>query len=276
MINTERLILEQRDSNHWLIFEQSDNQVLLGTITLLHGFFSTELIPAARGLGVAKEAVVGWLRENRFEQLQARRPQNPESLKFLNAIGFIDVDGIMRQNRPPTESQYMKLNRQFGINITRLKTPYQASACRLEVAENDVFGRPLRLHPDAKKAWHKMQQQAALQGVKLQPVSAYRSPKYQASIIEKKLQKGELLKDILTVNTAPGHSEHHSGCAIDITTENSKPLAIEFEKTKAFKWLTRLASQHNFHLSYPKNNPQGIIYEPWHWCYQKPAKLSND
>lgn len=269
MIKTERLILEQKNANHWLIFEQDNDQVLLGMIALLHGFFSVELIPAARGLGVAQEATISWLRKNRFKQLKARCPQDPASLKFLQTIGFVEENGIMCWRIQPTESQYISLNRQFGINITQLKTPYQPSACRLVASDNDVFDRPTKLHPEAQTAWRGMQQAAAEQNITLQLVSAYRSPKYQAALIEKKLQSGKQLSTILTVNTAPGHSEHHSGCAIDLTTNDSEPLSLEFDQTEAFSWLKQFASEHGFHLSYPKDNRQGIVYEPWHWCYHK-------
>jgi zinc D-Ala-D-Ala carboxypeptidase len=26
-------------------------------------------------------------------------------------------------------------------------------------------------------------------------------------------------------------------------------------------------------LSYPKRNRNGFRYEPWHWCWHRPAKL---
>ena len=99
-------------------------------------------------------------------------------------------------------------------------------------------------------------------------VSAFRSISYQAQLIDHKLQQGLNLCDILTTNTAPGHSEHHTGCAIDITTDGFQPLEQEFERSQAFKWLTAHASKFGFVLSYPENNSDGIIYEPWHWCFQ--------
>ncbi|MGA7934447.1 MAG: D-alanyl-D-alanine carboxypeptidase family protein, partial [Kovacikia sp.] len=35
----------------------------------------------------------------------------------------------------------------------------------------------------------------------------------------------------------------------------------------ASKWLQANAAHYSFELSYPKNNPQGVNYEPWHWRY---------
>ena len=30
------------------------------------------------------------------------------------------------------------------------------------------------------------------------------------------------------------------------------------------------AGAHGFRLSYPRDNPHGIVYEPWHWCWHPP------
>ena len=44
-----------------------------------------------------------------------------------------------------------------------------------------------------------------------------------------------------------------------------------FEATPAFAWLQRNATRHRFHLSYPRDNPHGITYEPWHWRHAAAA-----
>jgi D-alanyl-D-alanine carboxypeptidase len=67
------------------------------------------------------------------------------------------------------------------------------------------------------------------------------------------------------VNAAPGHSEHHTGRAVDIATPGSRPLTEEFEQTDAFRWLSSRAVEFGFSLTYPRDNPWGIAYEPWHW-----------
>ena len=46
-------------------------------------------------------------------------------------------------------------------------------------------------------------------------------------------------------------------------------LEEDFENTGAFDWLSRRASQFGFHLSYPRDNPHGVIYEPWHWAWRE-------
>ena len=113
----------------------------------------------------------------------------------------------------------------------------------------------------------KMRAAAADDGVKMHIVSAYRSIARQIEIIEYKLSAGQTPEEILSVSAPPGCSEHHSGRAIDIGTENSPPLETEFEATPAFRWLAEFARTYEFTLSYPRGNRWGYSYEPWHWCY---------
>ncbi len=134
----------------------------------------------------------------------------------------------------------------------------------------DMFDRDCYLHPTAMKYWKKMTKKANKEGIDLQIISAFRGLDYQNQLIQNKINKGQLLEDILKVNTLAGYSEHHSGRAIDIGSKGAAILETEFENSEAFIWLMNNASKYNFELSYPRNNDSGIIYEPWHWCYQQP------
>lgn len=133
---------------------------------------------------------------------------------------------------------------------------------------NDIFGRDQQLLSAAASAWHGMRDEAASQGVQLQVVSAFRSIDYQADIIRAKLDAGHAFADILRVSAAPGYSEHHTGRALDLTTPGFEPLEEEFENSPAFTWLTAdNAARHGFRLSFPRENPHGVAYEPWHWFW---------
>jgi len=138
--------------------------------------------------------------------------------------------------------------------------------------EADFYGRPQRLIPPAREAWQKMKAAAAQQGVVIHLISAFRGYEYQYQLIRRKLAAGDDLAKILTVNAAPGFSEHHTGRAVDIGTIDCPALETEFENTPAFAWLRDNAEQHGFSMTYPRNNRFGISYEPWHWCFQEVAK----
>lgn len=139
---------------------------------------------------------------------------------------------------------------------------------RLRLAGFDRFRRPLWLHPDAARGWRHLRDGAARDGIVLEAISGYRSHAYQLGIFERKLERGQTVEQILAVNAAPGYSEHHSGRALDIGTPGEPPAEESFERTDAFEWLTANAGSYGFHLSYPRDNPHGIVYEPWHWCWQ--------
>lgn len=148
--------------------------------------------------------------------------------------------------------------------------PLQPEADKAELVSigEDVFGREQRLIGPAAEAWRALRQAAAADNVTLQPVSAFRGVAYQVEVIRRKLAAGRSIDDILAVNAAPGYSEHHTGRALDITTPDCEPLDEAFEATHAFQWLTGHAGDFGFHLSYPRNNPQAFVYEPWHWAWR--------
>lgn len=144
---------------------------------------------------------------------------------------------------------------------------FQPDCLELVETEPDVFGRQPLMNTDAFAAWQAMQKKAMDEGIELHIVSAYRSAQYQKELFEKKLTKGQSIEDILKVNAAPGYSEHHSGCAIDITTPGFDPLEESFENSPAYKWLSSNARTYGFSLSFPRNNLSGMAFEPWHWKY---------
>lgn len=138
----------------------------------------------------------------------------------------------------------------------------------VEVALNPD-GRPVRLRPAAAAAWYCMRDAARADGVTLVAISGFRSVQRQTELIRDKLDAGQPLAEILRSVAAPGYSEHHTGRAIDITSDEHIDLDEDFARTAAFRWLQRRAPGFGFSLSFPKDNPHGIVYEPWHWCWHE-------
>lgn len=136
----------------------------------------------------------------------------------------------------------------------------------------DRYRRPLWLHPGAARAWTRMREAARRDDVLLDAISGYRSHDYQWGIFERKLARGLTVEQILTVNAAPGYSEHHGGRALDIGTPDEPPAEESFEHTRAFAWLRAHAGDHGFSMSFPRDNPHGIVYEPWHWYWHDDAR----
>ena len=135
----------------------------------------------------------------------------------------------------------------------------------VEVGPN-LMGTMQRLAPETARQWQLMVAAAAEDGITLLLVSGFRSVDYQARLIRKKINAGQKIGDILEVNAPPGFSEHHTGRAVDVATPGSRPLTEDFESTQAFAWLQRRAAEFGFSMSYPRDNPCGFVYEPWHWA----------
>jgi len=142
-----------------------------------------------------------------------------------------------------------------------------AEPLRLHYAGRDYVGRSLWLQHGTLQAWSRLRPAAAAANIALEAISGFRSVAYQADIFRRKLARGLTLDDILKVNTAPGYSEHHSGRALDLGSPGCAPAEVEFETTPAFAWLQANAARFGFRLSYPRNNPHGVVYEPWHWYW---------
>lgn len=163
-----------------------------------------------------------------------------------------------------------ELHRELGIPEDygrAVGMPAFAEAAELVDVGPNLVGNMQRLAPQAARQWHAMVAAASRDGITLLLVSGFRNFDYQAGLIRKKLQAGQDIMGILAVNTAPGFSEHHSGRAVDIATPGSRPLTEEFETSAAFRWLGDNAGRFGFSMTYPPDNPWGIAYEPWHWCW---------
>ena len=162
-----------------------------------------------------------------------------------------------------------ELHTELGIpddyGLDGVKPAFEEALELVEVGPN-LVGRMQRLTPDTAAAWQRMIAAAREDGMTLLIVSGYRGFEYQASLIRKKINAGQSLSEILEVNAAPGFSEHHSGRAVDIASPGSRPLTEEFEASEAFAWLQKNAADYGFSMTYPRDNPQGFVYEPWHWA----------
>lgn len=143
----------------------------------------------------------------------------------------------------------------------------EAPPAELEAINSDGG---IRLRKSAAAAYQSMVVEAQAAGISLVPLSAFRSIKEQEGVFfDVKQQRSQTAAERADVSAPPGHSEHHTGYAIDIGDGNvpATNLSPDFENTDAFKWLQANATKFNFEMSFPRDNKQGVTYEPWHWRY---------
>lgn len=106
-------------------------------------------------------------------------------------------------------------------------------------------------------------------GIHLAGVSAYRSEKTQTTLFNNYVARdGE--EKAMTYSAVPGHSEHQTGLAIDLSGSDGKCAAEScFAGTPEANWLAGHAAEYGFIIRYPegKQSVTGYKYEPWHVRY---------
>jgi LAS superfamily LD-carboxypeptidase LdcB len=129
--------------------------------------------------------------------------------------------------------------------------------------------REIRLRADAAAALHSLIAQARAAGAAIIPISGFRTVAYQKSLFQRAVVKYGSEDAAVRWVARPGHSEHQTGLAVDLGEEDSPACDVEpqFEETHSFRWLQTNAARFDFELSYPRYNPRGVNYEPWHWRF---------
>jgi D-alanyl-D-alanine carboxypeptidase len=122
------------------------------------------------------------------------------------------------------------------------------------------------MRPEAAAAFDELVAAAAADGLTILGVSAYRSEEVQRRVFEQSAsQDGEV---VATASTArPGHSEHQTGLAVDVTAGDGRCPAEEcFADTPEARWLEERAHEFGFIVRYPAGAEAttGYRYEPWH------------
>lgn len=105
--------------------------------------------------------------------------------------------------------------------------------------------------------------------------SGYRSPAGQIVTlvyILAKVYDFDISKTLKRV-AFPQYSTHGSvsETAIDVMNIDGEPTdedAQAFKDSVEYAWLKEHANSFDFYESYPPNNPDGIMWEPWHWQYK--------
>ncbi|WP_342748037.1 M15 family metallopeptidase [Melghirimyces profundicolus] len=124
----------------------------------------------------------------------------------------------------------------------------------------------------AAEALERLFAAADKQGITLYAQSGYRSYERQEAIFAyKSSQMGE--EKASQISARPGHSEHQTGLAMDITSRSvGFKLEQSFGRTKEGQWVARHAHEFGFIIRYPqgKEHITGYSYEPWHLRYVGP------
>ena len=128
----------------------------------------------------------------------------------------------------------------------------------------------IRLRSPAAESFAEMVAAARAEGVRLQPLSGFRTEDEQSFLFfQIRESRKQELEERAAVSAPPGYSEHHTGYAIDIgdATQPGTNVSESFETTAAFKWLEENASAYSFELSFEGGADSEVSSEPWHWRF---------
>jgi len=216
----------------------------------------------------------------------------PEENAFLSALpdgmegedGEIDMElaNVTFVNDLTAYEQYMAPEKRDGyldlVNTTRTLSADYAPTDLLDVAATAKGRTTQRLRQIAAKALEALlleMNSANLPGMQVN--SGYRTYSYQAMLFETytnnevaknpNITRQEAEAIVLTYSTRPGTSEHQTGLAVDMATDDS--FSTDFQYTEHYQWLMENAWKFGFILRFPadKVDITTIQFEPWHWRY---------
>lgn len=166
----------------------------------------------------------------------------------------------------PLESFAILVNKEFALppsyRPTDLVLPDVPFSCI-------SFSEKKLLRKEAAIALEKLFEAALHENKHLFGVSGYRSYDRQNSIYQNNLtQKGAAHTEQFSAR--PGHSEHQTGLAIDVSSISVHNRLDEvFAFTPEGKWLKKHCHEFGYLLRYPKEQSDltGYAFEPWHIRY---------
>lgn len=161
-----------------------------------------------------------------------------------------------------------------------LVNPEQALDSDFSVDLVDV-GNEKKVDRRIVDAWTAWKEAASEAGHRLFLASSYRDIARQEMNFNQKvkgyindgLSEAEAKEKAKEYLTEPGHSEHHTGLALDIVDEEwiiaGNGLETAYENELSQQWLMETKAEYGFILRYPegKEDETMIEYEPWHFRY---------
>lgn len=143
-----------------------------------------------------------------------------------------------------------------------LPEDYQPKDLCTQTGKN--WPKKAELRQEAMVQMNTMIAAAKKDGVRLVPISTYRTWAYQNGLYQRNLAKNGGKPSGYVARA--GESQHHLGTAIDFNTVNTSD-----ENIPALVWLRQHAGEYGFSLSFPKGaeaeQESGYPYEAWHYRY---------
>jgi hypothetical protein len=193
---------------------------------------------------------------------QLFRPLTEAEQKYLRQFSSIDPNSI------GLKMPFVGLS--FGdpnlVPLRQKVTPLQDKPYSLPVQY-----LPRRVSEQFQRMSDRMQKEI---GRRVYVESGFRNSAFQLYVFLSSMRRHNYsVRETVRFVALPGYSEHGVPArqAVDLLTQegfNVDTPPSKYEQSTEFRWLTKNARQFGFVLSYPKDSPTGISYEPWHWHFE--------
>ena len=177
--------------------------------------------------------------------------------------------------RPPTREDNSTLVSTPGAMDALINKDYRlpSNFTPPNLVEPNVLMAPnatnRRLRSVAAEALQKMFSQASEEGISLYARSGYRGYNTQKNLYNNYVRNYGYER-ASRFSAQPGHSEHQTGLAMDVTSKNvNYKLTQSFGTTLEGQWVAANAHRFGYIIRYPQNTESvtGYMYEPWHLRY---------
>ena len=179
-------------------------------------------------------------------------------ISYVNLGLDIDFYSDITEIEDPTRTLVL-VNKNF-----KLPDDYQPE--NILYIASEYANQDLLLRSDAKLAFDEMAAAAANAGLDLRASSAFRSDEYQEELYSYYADKdGIEVAD--TYSARPGHSEHQTGLAVDVSSGNNS--ITSFGSSNEYSWVLSNANLYGYIIRYTEDNEfiTGFKAEPWHLRY---------
>ncbi len=270
-----------RKIKHSVTFVPGTAVCLFAFLLFSGNFFSAEAKPNLDKLSDEDTAIVDSVLKKKQDFIKKKDAEGTLPLLTFKEL----YDGLEK-----TEIKFLKEILKLKPKELGVKTPFQGMSPdnvkldKIDPQSLDISGKRMMipaqyLRPEVYKSYKKMAEKMEKDiGKKLLIKSGFRSSAYQLYSFVLYLRSHKYsLKETASLNALPGYSEHGNikKQAVDFISENGidddRP-AEDFIRLKEYDWLVKNARRYGFIMSYPRSNPYGIAFEPWHWKYTGASK----
>ncbi len=211
---------------------------------------------------------ISYYKDENFNRYLTYKEQHPE-LDYETVVTYVNI-GLdyafysYINDADLSEDNLLLMNKYF-------KLPAEYEPGDLETISSDyfIFGNSYvrTMRKEAREHFEQMASDAIANGTPVYGQSAYRPYSMQSQLYDNVVaSSGQEYADNDTAR--PGHSEHQTGLAIDVSSTKSGNM-LYFENTDSFTWMQENAHRYGFILRYPngKTGITGFMYESWHYRY---------